>query len=183
MIRPKANEMPSRSAPVTAGVLLPARTSVATTLPGPTRTRGAGPRRSATTRWGRECSTALSYLLTCIRQCRMRFGRKLPRQEARVKRNRRSGLRADPEALGGGHPRHPGDLAVALDDRDAAAGLARHLPIGEEVLQRARMPAHAERRHPIALAPRADDERAAPGQHAVTRLGGRHRRAHRPGAE
>src|SRR3954468_12544308 len=58
MTRPKANEMPSRSAPVTAGVLLPARTSVATTLPGPTRTSSAVPSVSATTRWGRECSIA-----------------------------------------------------------------------------------------------------------------------------
>src|SRR3954452_16764403 len=170
MMRPKANEMPSRSAPVTAGVLLPARTSVATTLPGPTRTRSAVPRLSATTRWGRECSTALSCLLTCIRQCRMRFGRKLPRQEARVKRDRRTGLRADPEALGGGHPRHPGDLAVALDHRDERALVPRHLPVGEEILQRARVPAHPERRHPVALAPGPHDERAARREHPVARL-------------
>ena len=51
MIRPKANEMPSRSAPVMAGVLSPASTSVATTDPGPTRTSRAVPSTSAKARW------------------------------------------------------------------------------------------------------------------------------------
>ena len=56
MISPKANEMPSRSAPVTAGVDLPASTRVATTEPGPTSTSSAVPSVSAKARWGRECS-------------------------------------------------------------------------------------------------------------------------------
>ena len=54
MIRPKATEMPSRSAPVMAGVLSPASTSVATTDPGPTRTSRAVPSTSAKARWAIE---------------------------------------------------------------------------------------------------------------------------------
>src|SRR4051794_15316021 len=50
MIRPKANEMPSRSAPVMAGFESPASTSVATTDPGPTRTSRAVPSVSAKAR-------------------------------------------------------------------------------------------------------------------------------------
>src|SRR5947207_3114564 len=47
MMKPNAKEMPSRSASVMAGVALPARTSVATTEPGPTRTSAAVPSASA----------------------------------------------------------------------------------------------------------------------------------------
>src|SRR3954463_4726570 len=50
MIRPKANEMPSRSAPVMAGFESPASTNVATTDPGPTRTSKAVPSVSARAR-------------------------------------------------------------------------------------------------------------------------------------
>ena len=50
MMRPNANEMPSRSAPVTAGALSPARTRVATTEPGPTSTSRAVPSVSANAR-------------------------------------------------------------------------------------------------------------------------------------
>src|SRR4051812_41655211 len=50
MIRPKANEMPSRSAPVMAGFESPASTNVATTDPGPTRTSRAVPSTSAKAR-------------------------------------------------------------------------------------------------------------------------------------
>src|SRR5436190_12357301 len=50
MIRPKANEMPSRSAPVMAGFESPASTKVATTDPGPTRTSKAVPTVSAKAR-------------------------------------------------------------------------------------------------------------------------------------
>src|SRR4029450_2571428 len=56
MMKPKANEMPSRSAPEIAGVDLPARTSVATTDPGPTNTSSAVPSVSATARCDNECS-------------------------------------------------------------------------------------------------------------------------------
>src|SRR5947207_3089071 len=64
MISPKANEMPSRSAPETAGTDLPARTSVATTDPGPTSTRSAVPSVSATARWDSECSCMRPLLRT-----------------------------------------------------------------------------------------------------------------------
>src|SRR5215208_140538 len=76
MIRPKANEMPSRSEPVIAGVDLPARTRVATTEPGPTRTSRAVPSVSANARWGRvySCMRYLSLNPRHIRQCRMQFG-------------------------------------------------------------------------------------------------------------
>src|SRR6185437_1370315 len=57
MMRPNANEMPSRSDPSIAGVLSPASTSVATTEPGPTRTSMAVPRVSARSRWDRVCSS------------------------------------------------------------------------------------------------------------------------------
>jgi hypothetical protein len=50
MISPKATEMPSRSAPVTAGLLSPARINVATTDPGPTSTSSAVPTVSASMR-------------------------------------------------------------------------------------------------------------------------------------
>src|SRR4051794_40803909 len=54
MMKPNANEMPSRSAPVTAGFASPARASVATTDPGPTRTSIAVPSASDTARWPSE---------------------------------------------------------------------------------------------------------------------------------
>src|SRR3954452_20399923 len=54
MMKPKANEMPSRSAPVAAGLASTARASVATTDPGPPRTSIAVPSVSATARWPSE---------------------------------------------------------------------------------------------------------------------------------
>jgi glycerol uptake facilitator-like aquaporin len=54
MMNPNANEMPSRSAPVIAGFASPARASVATTDPGPTRTSRAVPSVSAAARWPSE---------------------------------------------------------------------------------------------------------------------------------
>src|SRR4051812_8893672 len=54
MMNPNANEMPSRSAPVIAGCASPARASVATTDPGPTRTSRAVPSVSAAARWPSE---------------------------------------------------------------------------------------------------------------------------------
>src|SRR5215213_10479546 len=62
MIRPNANEIPSRSAPVMAGVLSPASTSVATTEPGPTRTSSAVPSASARARCPSEYESILSLL-------------------------------------------------------------------------------------------------------------------------
>src|SRR2546423_2541513 len=53
---PKATDIPSRSAPVMAGVDLPASVSVATTDPGPTNTSRAVPSVSAKARCGSECS-------------------------------------------------------------------------------------------------------------------------------
>ena len=50
MMKPNANEMPSRSAPVIAGLASPASTSVATTEPGPTSTSSAVPSVSASAR-------------------------------------------------------------------------------------------------------------------------------------
>src|SRR5258708_7766358 len=47
MMKPKAKEMPRRSALATAGTALPASTRVATTDPGPTSTRAAVPSVSA----------------------------------------------------------------------------------------------------------------------------------------
>ena len=62
MIRPKANEMPSRSAPVMAGTLSPASASVATTDPGPTRTSSAVPSVSANARCPSEYVSILTLL-------------------------------------------------------------------------------------------------------------------------
>src|SRR6476659_9602779 len=56
MIRPNANEMPSRSAPVMAGFESPASTKVAITDPGPTRTSRAVPMNSAKARCCNEYS-------------------------------------------------------------------------------------------------------------------------------
>ena len=50
MMKPNANEMPSRSEPVMAGLASPASTSVATTEPGPTSTSSAVPSVSASAR-------------------------------------------------------------------------------------------------------------------------------------
>src|SRR5437763_14683211 len=50
MMKPNANEIPSRSAPVIAGTALPANTRVATTDPGPPSQSSAVPSVSATAR-------------------------------------------------------------------------------------------------------------------------------------
>src|SRR3954452_8642414 len=72
MIRPKANEMPSRSAPVMAGFESPASTKAATTDPGPTNTSRAVPSTSANARCGSECSIT-PPISTCVRHYRTRF--------------------------------------------------------------------------------------------------------------
>src|SRR5438093_4613625 len=171
MTSPKANEMPSRSAPVIAGVLLPARTSVATTEPGPTRTSSAVPRVSASARCGRECSIAPPDGDSHSIMSNAVSGAKLLPRAARVKRDggRRAGL--DAEALGRGHAGDPGHLAVALDDGQRRAIGARDPPIDEEVLQRLGVAAHPERRHAVAGAPGADRQRPGGGEDAVARLG------------
>src|ERR1700694_3915471 len=73
MMNPNANEMPSRSAPVIAGTALPASTRVATTEPGPTRTRAAVPSVSATALCALEYITrppAYDYDSTLSNLCR-----------------------------------------------------------------------------------------------------------------
>src|SRR5438876_3981972 len=75
-----------------------------------------------------------------------------PRQPHAVGR-----ARGDAEALPGGEPGYPGDLAGGDDDGDLRAPVARNLAVGEQVLERARA-VEAERPHPVARPPRPDLE-------------------------
>src|SRR6266852_2873576 len=73
MMKPNAKLIASRSASVTAGTAFPARVSVATTDPGPTRTNAAVPNNSANARCGIECIFLRPLYLTSVRQCRTDF--------------------------------------------------------------------------------------------------------------
>src|SRR4051812_45147912 len=106
MTSPNANEMPSRSAPVTAGVLSPARTRVATTDPGPTSTSRAVPSDSANARWERECSSTMTLLreMCAFDNVECDFDRNLLRTRGLCQAKRASALDADqphdPDATG-----------------------------------------------------------------------------------
>ena len=71
------------------------------------------------------------------------------------------------EALVERHARHPHDLPAGLDHRQRAAQRARHLAVGEQVLERLGA-AEPDRAHAVAVPPGAHHERARRPRSAAT---------------